>query len=136
MGNGMVRTEFLGAQFLFPGVQAQAGILTEAQSAPVPRVKKEAAVSTMRNWYSNNNRLVSASSSADIRTGDLAFFNSHVGIVVGVSGNTINLVEGNCGKYVRKYAYTNFNGRLLERFSILAVIMTSLHIPQNRASIL
>lgn len=89
---------------------AQAGILTEAQSAPVPRVKKEAAVSTMRNWYSNNNRLVSASSSADIRTGDLAFFNSHVGIVVGVSGNTINLVEGNCGKYVRKYAYTNFNG--------------------------
>lgn len=89
---------------------AQAGILTEAQSAPVPRVKKEKAVSAMQNWYSSNNRLVSASSSADIHTGDLAFFNGHVGIVVGVSGNTIYLVEGNCDKYVRKYPYTNFNG--------------------------
>lgn len=88
----------------------QAGLLTEAQNAPAPRVKKEAAVSNMRDWYNGNSRLISANSSADVKPGDLAFFASHVGIVVSVSGNTITLVEGNCGKNVAKYSYTNFSG--------------------------
>ncbi len=88
----------------------QAGILTEANNAPVPRVKKASSVDTMRTWYSNNNRLVTANVSADVKVGDLAFFESHVGIVVSVSGNTITLVEGNCGKNVAQYTYTNFSG--------------------------
>lgn len=88
----------------------QAGILTESANAPAPRVRKAASVDAMRSWYRNNNRLATANASADVKAGDLAFFASHVGIVVSVSGSTIVLVEGNCGTRVAEYSYTNFSG--------------------------
>lgn len=88
----------------------QAGILiTTALTANSPYVLKAESVATMRNWYNNSGRIIGSGS---VAAGDLAFFanDAHVGIVVSVSGSTIEVVEGNVGEYIQRYSYTNLSG--------------------------
>ena len=97
----------------------EAGILTTEDTAAPPFVKKEAYVPTMRDWYNDNHRAFTISSSPTSanypQPGDLVTIrptktgkdHSHIGIVVETDGNKITTVEGNCGNEVKRVTYTD-----------------------------
>ena len=92
----------------------QAGILTKDATASLPKVPKQAAVSSMYSFYRANRRNLTASSDTSSpnypKVGDVVFINgtsTHVGIVVEVDGNIVKTVEGNSGNKVKKNTYTN-----------------------------
>lgn len=92
--------------FFASDVMAQAG---------VQNVKGIGAVDTLRNWFyfQQNLTKIESGSTQLPQVGDIVFFRgySHVGIVVGITGNTVHTVEGNVGDgaavYRRKYNLSN-----------------------------
>lgn len=97
----------------------EAGILTTEDTAEPPFVKKEAYVPTMKDWYNDNHRAFTISSSPSSanypQPGDLVTIrptatgkdHSHIGIVVETNGNQITTIEGNCGNMVKRVTYTD-----------------------------
>ena len=97
----------------------EADILTTEETAAPPYVKKTASVTTMRNWYNDNHRAFTISSSPSSanypQPGDLVTIrptatgvdHGHIGIVVETDGNQITTVEGNCGNEVKRVTYTD-----------------------------
>lgn len=98
---------------------SSAGIMSIADSAPYPSVKKTASVKEMYNFFVASRRNLTPSMTTTSpnypKVGDIAFINGtdeHVGIIVEVSGAIVKTVEGNTnmpggGNGVSYQTYTN-----------------------------